>query len=197
MLIPSRTECLELFRQFDMPHHIRRHSLLVAEVALFLGTRLNQNSSRLDLRLLEAAALLHDIGKMPSLETGEDHAALGADMLDGIVHPAVSRIVSEHISLASSQVPGPITESLIVNYSDKRVMHDQVVSVEKRYEDLIVRYANGPIRELFLRSKLNLYSALEATIFSHLSIAPHGAEIMGITIERIKEHDPITWKQKS
>ncbi len=197
MLIPSRTECLELFRQFDMPHHIRRHSLLVAEVALFLGTRLNQNSSRLDLRLLEAAALLHDIGKMPSLETGEDHAALGADMLDGIVHPAVSRIVSEHISLASSQVAGPITESLIVNYSDKRVMHDQVVSVEKRYEDLIVRYANGPIRELFLRSKLNLYSALEATIFSHLSIAPHGAEIMEITIERIKEHDPITWKQKS
>src|SRR5208283_426443 len=99
MLIPSRTECLELLRQFDMPHHIRRHSLLVAEVALFVAAGLNRNSSRLDLRLLEAAALLHDIGKMSSLKTGEDHAALGARMLDGIVDPAVSRIVYEHISL--------------------------------------------------------------------------------------------------
>jgi hypothetical protein len=107
-------------------------------------------------------------------------------MLDGIVHPAVSRIVEEHISLASSQVAGPITESLIVNYSDKRVMHDRVVSVEKRYEDLIARYAKGPLQEQFLRRKLDLYSALEATVFSHLGIAPHDTEIMEITIDRIK-----------
>ena len=186
MLIPSRTECLELLQRFDMPHHIRRHSLLVAEVALFLAARLNRNSSRLDLRLIEAAALLHDIGKVSSFLTGENHAVLGAHMLDGIVHPAVSRIVEEHISLASSQVAGPITESLIVNYSDKRVMHDQVVSVEERYEDLIARYAKGPSQEQFLRRKLDLYSALETTVFSHLGIAPHDAEIMGITIDRIK-----------
>jgi len=186
MLIPSRTECLELLQRFDMPHHIRRHSLLVAEVALFLAARLNRNSSRLDLRLIEAAALLHDIGKASSLLTGGDHAALGAHMLDGIVHPDVSRIVEEHISLVPSQVAGPITESLVVNYSDKRVMHDRVVSVEERYEDLIVRYAKGPSHEQILRRKLDLYSALETTVFSHLSIAPHDTEIMGITIDRIK-----------
>ncbi len=186
MLIPSRTECLELLQRFDMPHHIRRHSLLVAEVALFLAARLNRNSSRLDLPLIEAAALLHDIGKVSCLLTGENHAELGALMLDGIVHPSVSRIVEEHISLTSSQVAGPVTESLIVNYSDKRVMHDQVVSVEERYEDLIARYAKGPSQEQFLRRKLDLYSALEATVFSHLDIAPHEDEIMGITIDRIK-----------
>ncbi len=186
MLIPSRTECLELLQRFDMPHNIRRHSLVVAEVALFLAARLNRNSSRLDLRLTEAAALLHDIGKASSLLTGENHAALGSHMLDGIVDPAVSRIVEEHISLASSQVAGPITESLIVNYSDKRVKHDRVVSIEERYEDLITRYAKGPSQEQFLRRKLELYSALETTVFSHLSIAPHDAEIMGIAIDRIK-----------
>jgi hypothetical protein len=107
-------------------------------------------------------------------------------MLDGIVHPDVSRIVEEHISLVPSQVAGPITESLVVNYSDKRVMHDRVVSVEERYEDLIVRYAKGPSHEQILRRKLDLYSALETTVFSHLSIAPHDTEIMGITIDRIK-----------
>ena len=186
MLIPSRTECMELLGQFDMPQHIRRHSLLVAEVALLLAARLNQNSSRLDLRLIEAGALLHDIGKMSSLKTGEDHAVLGAQMLEGIVAPAVARIVEEHISLDSSQVAGPVTESLIVNYSDKRVRHDQVVSIEERYQDLIERYAKGPSQVQFLRHKLDLYFALERTIFSHLTIAPQGSEIMGITIDRIK-----------
>jgi putative nucleotidyltransferase with HDIG domain len=186
MLIPSRTESLELLLQFDVPDHIRAHSLLVAEVALFLAVRLNQNSCRLDLQLIEAAALLHDIAKMPGLTTGEDHAALGAQMLDGIVHPSIPRIVKEHTSLVSSQVAGPITESLIVNYSDKRVMHDRVVSVQQRFEDLIARYAKGFAREQLLRSKLGLYSVLETTIFSHLAITPHDAEIMGLTIERIE-----------
>jgi len=186
MLIPSRTQCMELLGQFDMPQHIRRHSLLVAEVALLLAARLNQNSSGLDLRLIEAAALLHDVGKVSSLKTGENHAVLGAQMIQGIVAPAVARIVEEHISLDSSQVAGPVTESLIVNYSDKRVRHDQVVLLEERYYDLIERYAKGPSHVQFLRHKLDLCFALERTIFSHLTIEPRGPEIMGITIDHIK-----------
>lgn len=187
MLVPSRTECMELLRQYDMPLHIRRHSLLVAEVALLLAGHLNSlNSSRLDLRLIEAAALLHDIGKMSGLKTGENHAVLGAKILDGIVAAAVARIVEEHISLDFSQVAGPVTESLIVNYSDKRVKHDRIVSIEERYEDLIERYAKSPPQAQLLRQKLNLYFALERTIFSHLTIAPHDPEIMEITIDSIK-----------
>ncbi|MGO9021682.1 MAG: HDIG domain-containing metalloprotein [Syntrophobacteraceae bacterium] len=186
MIFPSRSECMELLGQFDMPQNIRRHSLIVAEVALLLAARLNQNGSKLDLRLIEAAALLHDVGKMPSIKTRENHAVLGARMLEGIVAPAIASIVKEHISLASSQVAGPVTESLIVNYSDKRVKHDQVVLIEERYRDLIERYAKGPPQVQFLRDKLDLYVALERTIFSHLTIAPQGSEIMGITIDCIK-----------
>lgn len=182
----SRAECLELLQRFDMPEHIRRHSLLVAEVALFLSAGLNGNSCRLDLRLVEAAALLHDIGKLHSLQTGENHAVLGATMLDGAVDPAVAGIVREHISLDPSQVAGPITESLIVNYSDKRVRHDKVVSIEERYEDLVARYAKSHSHEQSLRKKLELYVELEQTIFSHLSITPLSSEIMGITIDLVK-----------
>ena len=169
-----------------MPDHIRRHSLLVTQVALFLAQRLNGNGCRLDLGLIEAAALLHDVGKISSLETGQDHAVHGAQMLDGIVDPAIAAIVEQHISLAASQVAGPITESLLVNYADKRVRHDQVVSVEDRYEDLIARYSKSPSHEQFLRRKLDLYVELERTIFSHLTIEPQGEEIMGITIDLFK-----------
>ncbi|MCL5405903.1 MAG: HDIG domain-containing protein [Deltaproteobacteria bacterium] len=182
MVIPSRDECLELLTEHDMPLHIRRHSLMVAEVAIFISARLNRNSCRLDLSLVEAAALLHDIGKMSGIKTGENHAELGARMLNGIVAEPVARIVAEHIYLDSSQTAGPITESLIVNYSDKRVQHDRVVSVRERFEDLIERYAKSPPQARMLRGKLDLYVALEGTIFSHLPIAPHDPAIMGITI---------------
>jgi uncharacterized protein len=182
MLIPSRTECFELHKQFEMPAHISRHSLMVAEIGLFIAKRFNLNNSRLDLRLIEAAALLHDVGKMLSLKTGENHAKLGARMLNGFVAPEVAGIVEEHIHLDSSQVAGPITESLIVNYSDKRVKHDKVVSIEERYEDLIERYAKGPSQVLHLREKLELYSVLEKTIFSHLAISPLCDEILSIAI---------------
>ena len=61
-----------------------------------------------------------------------------------------------------------------------------MVSIEERYQDLIARYAKSPANEQFLRRKLNLYIELERTIFSHLSIAPKGEEIMGITIDPLK-----------
>jgi uncharacterized protein len=182
MVVPSRDQCLELLTRHAMPAHIRRHSLLVTEVALFITEGLNRNSCRLDLKVVEAAALLHDIGKMDGLKTGENHAELGARMLGGIVSEPVARIVAEHIYLDVSQTGGPLTESLVVNYADKRVKHDRIVLVRERFEDLIERYAKSPPQAMMLRGKLDLYVTLEQTIFSHLPIAPHDPEIMGITL---------------
>ncbi|MFZ2447050.1 MAG: HD domain-containing protein [Syntrophobacteraceae bacterium] len=186
----SRTECLEYLEKINMPCHIRRHSLLVAEVALLLGGLLNRNGSSLDMRLIETGALLHDVGKERTLGTGEDHAAVGAEMLAGIVHPAAARIVREHILLEPSHLEGPLTESILVNYSDKRVMHEQVVSVQTRYYDLIARYAKTPRHRARLLEKLDLYLALEEKIFSHLSVGPQGAEIMGLKLNHTKGAGP-------
>lgn len=178
----TRAECLEFYKKIDMPPHIRRHCMLVAEVSLFLGRLLNCNGSRLDLNMIEIGALLHDVGKERSLVTGEDHAVLGAEMLTGIAPPGATRIVREHIWLEPSHIEGPITESLLVNYSDKRVKHEEVVSVEARYHDLIARYAKTPVHRRRLLEKLNLYLELEKKIFLHLNIEPKGREIMGIKL---------------
>ncbi len=178
----SRKQCLEYLDKIDMPRHIRRHSMLVAKVALFLCELLNRNGSNFDLDLVETGALLHDVGKEPTLATGHDHAQVGAEMLVGIVAPAVVRIVREHILLEPVQVEGPLTESILVNYSDKRVMHEQVVSVQARYNDLIARYAKTPFHRQRLLEKLKLYLALEEKIFSHLAIDPQGPEIMELKL---------------
>ncbi len=189
----SRKQCLEYLNKIDMPRHIRRHSMLVAKVALFLGELLNRNGSNLDLGLIQTGALLHDVGKEPTLATGQDHAEVGAEMLAGMVSPSVARIVREHILLDSTQIVGPITESILVNYSDKRVMHEQVVSVQARYHDLIARYAKTPLHRERLLEKLKLYLALEEKIFSPLAIEPQGPEIMGLKLNNSEgagpEHD--------
>lgn len=178
----TRADCLDYYDKINMPPHIRRHCMLVAEVSLLLGRMLNCNGSELNLNMIELGALLHDVGKERGLATGEDHAVLGAKMLSGLAPPEAACIVREHIWLEPSHTEGPITESLLVNYSDKRVKHEEVVSVEVRYHDLIARYAKTPIHRHRLLEKLELYLELEGKIFQHLKIDPQGPEIMGIKL---------------
>ncbi len=47
-------------------------------------------------RLFWAAALLHDVGKAPG---EDDHAAVGADLLEGLVAPGVVWLVRHHLDL--------------------------------------------------------------------------------------------------
>jgi putative nucleotidyltransferase with HDIG domain len=182
MKVPSRTECFSFMDEVDMPCHIRIHSAMVAEIALFLGRQLNGFVERLDFELLEAGALLHDIGKPRSLATGERHHELGADMLDAWGYSALSPIVREHISMDFDRATGPITESVLVNYADKRVKHDEIVTLEDRFDDLILRYTRTREQAAFLRERLDLYLALEGRIFDRLSIGPTAAELMRLEL---------------
>ncbi len=172
MAIPTRDQCMVLMERALMPEHIQQHSFVVAHVALYLGGLLNQNSVRLDLELLEAGALLHDIAKARGLSTGERHEDVGARMLADWGYASLSPIVQEHVMLDPAILRGPITESLIVNYADKRVKHDQVVSLSDRFFDLIGRYAKTSEHRTWLREKFDLYLQLEARIFEHLTINP-------------------------
>jgi uncharacterized protein len=172
MTIPTRSQCLALMTQIQMPEHIQRHSLTVARVAVALARLLNQNSVCLDLKLLEAGALLHDIAKAQTLSTDGRHEDVGARMLEAWGFTMLSPIVREHVVLEASALAGPITESLVVNYADKRVKHDQVVSLTDRFADLVGRYARTGAHRSWLQEKFELYVSLEAKLFEHLTIAP-------------------------
>lgn len=172
MEIPTCGQCLNLMERTRMPPHIQRHSMLVARIALCLGRLLNRNSLRLNLELIEAGALLHDIAKARSLLTGERHHVLGAGMVKEWGYSALAPIVREHVSLESEWLERPITESLVVNYADKRVKHDQIVSLKDRFDDLIERYARTAEHQIHLQQKLELFIQVERKIFDHLSITP-------------------------
>ena len=68
-------------KQCGMLENIIDHSIEVASVAVYLSTELNKKGQRIDLLLVEAASLLHDLTKTDSFKTKEDHAWTGSRLL--------------------------------------------------------------------------------------------------------------------
>lgn len=172
MLIPTRTQCFSLMEDVAMPDHIRLHSLTVAEVARFLTARLNEDSVGLDPDLVDAGALLHDIAKGRCIRTGEDHAEVGGSMLREWGYLSIAPIVESHVHISEDSVSAPLNEAVIVNYADKRVRHDEIVTLEDRFHDLVARYGKSVEHADRIMKKLELFLRLEEKIFETLAIGP-------------------------
>jgi uncharacterized protein len=181
MAVPNRDECIRLMRRARMPEHIQKHSFLVADVALFLSGHLNSHDIRLSMDVVQAGALLHDIAKAQSLATGERHETLGARMLHQAGYLLLSSMVQDHVSMDLIRLHGPITESILVNYADKRVKHDQVVTLKERFADLVQRYSKTKQQQAHLDKKYRIYLELEQKIFRHLKIEPNAGELMQLS----------------
>lgn len=183
MNIPSKTKCFELIQKMKMMDHIIDHSIMVSRVALFLSLRLKASMPDLNTRLTASAALLHDITKTRSFETKEMHSQTGGEYLTDLGYPEVGNIVRQHVLLDAYESRTPVSESEIVNYADKRILHDQIVSLKKRMEYIELRYAaKKEFKPYFKQMKINTI-ALEEKIFSHLDIRPE-------QLSELLEHKP-------
>jgi uncharacterized protein len=155
--------------------HIVRHSKLVGDVALLIARELNSVGQHLDLALVEAGALLHDITKTMCIKTKENHAQTGAELLTSLGYPEVANIVRQHICLdPGSSDPNAVTEVEVINYADKRVKHEEVVDIQERFRDVLERYVkkfpglHARFKEVQLETQL-----LEQKIFSKIDTSPN------------------------
>jgi uncharacterized protein len=171
--IPSRGDCLALMDTHGMLPNIREHSFRVLAVAALLGRALTDAGLTLHLPLIEAGALLHDLGKTPCLGTGQNHALWGAEILSGLGYPEVARVVLEHVSLAPDPGdPRPVREAEVVNYADKRVLHARVVPLTVRFADLMERYGRTPEARVRIAAIAARTRVLEDKLFAPLSLSP-------------------------
>jgi putative nucleotidyltransferase with HDIG domain len=172
-MIPSVAQCRALMTQYRMLDNIRAHSFVVARVAALLANGLREAGSTVALDLTIAGALLHDIGKTPCLDTNENHALVGRDICLRHGFFELAEIVAEHVVLQGgiSETGGSVKE--IVNYADKRVLHDQVVSLEERQQYIIERYGKNDARlcEL-IKENFQAIRKLEQRIFGQLTFGP-------------------------
>ncbi len=172
MNIPTRKESLAIICRTEMMEHIAAHSLQVCRVALRITDELNRERTILSRELVEAGALLHDITKTRSLKTGERHAESGGIFLCELGYPEVGELVRQHVRLDHFDFSGPVNEAEIVNYADKRVLHDQIVSLQERMAYILQRYGTRPELRIRLEQIGQEAKLQERKIFSCISFAP-------------------------
>ena len=183
-LIPGIDRCVRLMDEYRMLTNIRHHSLVVAQVADVLHSSLDDGAREgtgLNRKLILAGALLHDIAKTPCLNETCDHAALGGQICEEHGFAEVGAIVREHVILAEHDPQrygnGLFTEKEIVYYADKRVRHEQIVSLDERLAYIIEQYATGnPRLQAFIRENFERCLLLEKSLFTVLGFSPDQLE---------------------
>jgi uncharacterized protein len=154
--IPSIDECYKIMEERMMLPNIKKHSLQVMKVAAAITDHLRIGVS-INKGLVLAASLLHDITKTRSLNTREHHDKTGGDLLREMGYDNIADIVEEHVELKRYDVNEDLNEKEIVFYSDKRVTHDRIVTVEERVSDLLIRYGKTEeIRQHIINNKKSI-----------------------------------------
>jgi putative nucleotidyltransferase with HDIG domain len=172
MQIPTGEQCYRLMCDMKMMDHIVVHSMQVCRVATFLVDHLNAQQNRLNYHLIRAAALLHDITKTRSFKTEENHALTGGQFLAKAGYPEVGELVRQHVRLDVYPNPVVLGEAEIISYADKRVLHDKVVSLDKRMDYILGKYGKSPEHQKRIRWLWRKTQNLEDKIFCDLSLAP-------------------------
>ncbi len=171
-VIPEREECLLILSDEGVPEHIVKHSLVVEGVAIFIAEGLLEEGVQINMKLITAGAILHDVSKMPAMEEGTHHGEMGSDFLINLGFSEVAPIVRQHVSLDDYE-RGSISEAGLVNYADKRVNHDRIVTLDARFSYLFERYgkkseeAKERIERLYRLTRI-----LEEDIFKRLPYEP-------------------------
>lgn len=181
-----------LYEEFHTPRHVRAHCAQVTHVADFIGKKMSEKGITVDLGKLRAAALLHDAVRVVDFREwppesfaatvedmtawnelrdayhGMDHAAAMADILRKRGYADLAQIIGEHNFTQILKKEGfSSIESEILYYADKRVRHDEIVSLEKRLEEGARRHGKEPNIE----AEQKLF-ALEKDLCARAGITP-------------------------
>jgi CTP:molybdopterin cytidylyltransferase MocA len=174
MEISTGEECRALMAKvLCVAEHIIRHGRAVAQVATSLGLELNRAGCCLDINLLEAASLLHDLAKgVP------DHAGAGAEILREQGFGAVASVVATHmdINLTEGETIG-VNEVLYL--ADKLVQGERISPLAERFRTKMERYAGNPAIQNIINGRLQ--SALE--------IRKRIETRLGCTVEEVLTHE--------
>ena len=153
MTVPGRVDAAALLLSLDPPPWALRHARAVAEVAGWLAARAAGRGQAIDRRLVETAALLHDVDKL--LPAGDParklpHGDGSAAWLTQHGHPELAR------SWRTTRSPGwptgqrsrrgsgaPPCQERIVAYADKRA-GQRLESMRARFAGWASRYPDTP-----------------------------------------------------
>lgn len=162
-IIPTTEECIKLLDEFNVPENVRQHSFSVNKVSMFIAKKLKGKGININLDLVNAASLLHDLDKIETLYDMDQHGKLSQKWFNERNHSKVGEVVRRHKTMKYVKT----WEDKIVNYSDKRCSGGKIVSLKERYEYIRKTYA-----EVFEEHHETDSFKLEKEIFNKLDTNP-------------------------
>jgi molybdenum cofactor cytidylyltransferase len=173
--LPTIEESLVLLKQRAAgDQSLFEHSRAVAGLALDLAKALNRAGGRMDLDLIGAAGLLHDLARG---EPGHAHA--GEEMLRNMGYPTVAEVVGAHMDLSVTE-DEPLRPHEVVYLADKLVQGNRAVSLEKRFRERLERYAQNPKASAAIASRQT----------TALKIKQRLEQRLGFSLESLLKEEP-------
>jgi len=171
---PSDAFCFALWERFEMLPHIQAHSLAVGQVATALALYAKDAGFAVNVQLVRASGLLHDIAKTYTIRHGGNHGQLGGAWMQEITGNArLAMGIVHHVHWPWALDLKAFFLPLAIIYSDKRVRHDAVVTLDERYEDLYSRYGTTPLARERIMDSRRQGDVLETMLSQLLGINLH------------------------
>lgn len=195
--VPTREEALAYFDTYHTPAHVRAHCLQVNRVALYLATSLHEAGESVNIPLVDCASLLHDTIRVTEWDTlnfdlfpetpsetdiavwksqraqyppNIPHAHVTAGIFEQ-QYPELAQVIALHSIIDAPRVQ--TWEEKIVQYADRRVAHDQIVTLQERLDEAYTRYAQTAQRPLEKDPEiLAALQRIEHDIFSRIGGDP-------------------------
>jgi CTP:molybdopterin cytidylyltransferase MocA len=145
----SPAECAALLNErLHAATAVAAHGRAVAGLALRMGQALNRTGGRLDLRLIQAAALVHDM-----FRGAPGHAERGGRLLRDLDMAPMAGIVESHMDLTVKEGE-PVGEAEVVFLADKLIRGERFVGLDARYRARLEEFAADPAALAAVRAKL-------------------------------------------
>ncbi len=139
---PSLTadDALFLLRTAGTPSNVVRHCRTAAAVGVAVAEALAPRMPSLDVDLVRAGCLLHDIARLLP-----HHATLAAGLLADLGLPRLGTVVGEHMVIDPRLPAAPgITEAELVYLADKTVTEGEIVGLDERLARTIRKMRPSP-----------------------------------------------------
>jgi hypothetical protein len=189
MNLPTEKECLAYFEEFKVPGNIKEHCIKVQEVSIFLARELKKSEVAVNINLVSAVAVLHDLFKPVAIENFKPYPGIAitseqltfwADLRKKYSGNYENEIAYEFfkdkfpklaISLRDACDPDhreKTWEEKIVHYVDWRISEEKIISLVERMDILEKRYPNEKKWKVFRE----IATDIEIEIFSQLNFVP-------------------------
>lgn len=135
--ILSDKDCIYLLDYFNASKAIINHGKKVKEICEDLSKLINNRKNIIDVNLVNAAAILHDIKRQE-----KKHSEVGANLLDSLGYKKIANVVRSHMKL-EAHMKNLINENTILYYGDKLVEEDQFVGLDNRFKEKLNIYKDN------------------------------------------------------